>query len=468
MAGVSSKEPVDLGGGRSYDHPDMVKRWLDDMREWPAVRAPDIIFYLLNSKACDLQAVKNYRSLESYNYLQSGWVGKLLVHRIDQELSYVRGEVSPSQAVSGTPRTAWICAKMCGEVMTAGCTCMAGKGKVCSHVGAILWKIDMAVCQGLTTKTCTDQTAAWNAGTKRNVHPAALEDIDFHMQQGVVDTQPARHSRPMFIVPQTKLEIQKQHEESQFPDLFTIPGTLLYETLNAPPRPHRHTADDVVKIVHGDHSVDNAPNGCALCSAFYCKYVALSTGAAAALSAETANQSSQLWLFARRVRLSASNVAKVPKKETTSGERAATRMLSPVFFGNAATKHGKRMEAVARVQFSKKTGLSVTKVGSVVSEEMPWLSASPDGMIDGENAILEIKCPFVNDISQLIEHGKYDVKKRQDGTFILLENGPNGYYSQHLRGHVFTPRTLVVTSSPSSCLARQSLEVFISLADKYR
>lgn len=36
--------------GRSHDHPNMVNEWLDDMREW-AVRAPDIIFYLLNSEA---------------------------------------------------------------------------------------------------------------------------------------------------------------------------------------------------------------------------------------------------------------------------------------------------------------------------------------------------------------------------------------------------------------------------------
>ncbi|XP_070381607.1 uncharacterized protein [Dermacentor albipictus] len=210
--------------GRSYDHPDLVKRWLDDMREWPAVRAPDIIFYLLNSKACDLQAVKSYRSLESYNYFQSGWVGKLFVHCIDLELSYVKGEVSPSQALSGTPRTAWVCAKKSGEVITAGCTCMAGRGKVCSHVGAILWKIDMAVCQGLTTKTCTDQTAAWNSGTKRNVQPAVLEDIDFHLEQGTVDPQPAGCSRPTFVPP-TEEDIRKLHEESPFPDLFTIPGT---------------------------------------------------------------------------------------------------------------------------------------------------------------------------------------------------------------------------------------------------
>lgn len=136
-------------GGRSYEHPDQAGAWLDDMREWPAVRAPDIVFYILNTKACDVQDAKSYR-VAGVLYLQSGWVGKLLVHSIDSELSYVKREVSPSQALRVTPRTAWVCAKI-GKILTAGCTCMAGQGKVCSHTGAILWKIDTAVCQGLTT-----------------------------------------------------------------------------------------------------------------------------------------------------------------------------------------------------------------------------------------------------------------------------------------------------------------------------
>lgn len=181
---------------------------------------------------------------------------------------------------------------------------------------------------------------------------------------------------------------------------------------------------------HGDHTGDNAPNGCALCCAFYDKYVALSTAAAATLSLKTANQSSELWMVSRRLRLTASNVAKVPKKETTAGKKAATRMLCPVFSGNAATKHGKQMEAVARAQFSKKTGFLVREVGTSVHQNHPWLSASPDGIMDNPNAIVEIKCPYVHDITQLIGQGKYDVRLRQDGTLFLAENGPNGYYSQ--------------------------------------
>lgn len=207
-------------------------------------------------------------------------------------------------------------------------------------------------------------------------------------------------------------------------------GTLLYETLSAPPREQPPAADTVVIRIHGDHEGDDAPNCCLLCSTFYNQYVALSDAAAAALSIETADQSSKLWLFSRKVRLTASNVAKVPKKQTTSGEKAATKMLCPVFSGNAATKHGKQMEPVARAQFSKQTGFSVRQVGTVVSKEFPWLSASPDGMIDSANAILEIKCPHVSDITQLVAHGKHDVRLSKDDMPVLAENGPNGYYSQ--------------------------------------
>ncbi|KAL1479285.1 hypothetical protein MTO96_051970 [Rhipicephalus appendiculatus] len=133
-----------------------------------------------------------------------------------------------------------------------------------------MWKIDMAVCQGLTTKTCTDQAAAWNSGTKRNVQPAVLEDIDFRLQKRTVDPPSAKRSRPTFVPP-TAEEVKKLHEESPFPDLFKIPGTLLYETLSAPLREQPPAADTMVIRTHGDHEGDDAPNCCLLCSSFYDK-----------------------------------------------------------------------------------------------------------------------------------------------------------------------------------------------------
>ncbi|XP_070377408.1 uncharacterized protein [Dermacentor albipictus] len=420
-----SQAPVDIGDNSTYSHPNGVTAWCEDIREWPNVNAADIIFYLVNSKACDFQQIKNFRALESYNYVQSGWVGKVFTHKISSDLCYVKGTVSPSQSLNATPRTAWACVKQCGEVVTAGCTCMAGLGKACSHVGAILWKIEMAVAKGYTTTSCTDRAALWNSGTKRNVEPATLEEITFKVQKQVVDDPPPKRQRPSFV-PMTREEIRKFHAESPFPYLFDTPGTLLYETFHpsmqrqVPPPP----ANDGNE--HGDHGNES----CVVCTTFYEKYVALSPRGAEVLQSETASQATPLWFFSRKLRLTASNVNKVPKRETTGCEKAAMRMLSTSFSGNAATKYGKQMEPVARKQFSKKTGLTVNQIGTVVNTELPWLSASPDGIIEGMDAILEIKCPNMNDCVPLISSGKYDVRLNKDAELVLQESGPNGYYSQ--------------------------------------
>ena len=55
---------------------------------------------------------------------------------------------------------------------------MAGLGKVCSHVGALLWKIEFANANKLVGTSCTDYDANWNKGTKRNIVPAAMADIE--------------------------------------------------------------------------------------------------------------------------------------------------------------------------------------------------------------------------------------------------------------------------------------------------
>ncbi|XP_037555745.2 uncharacterized protein LOC119432660, partial [Dermacentor silvarum] len=164
-----------------YAHPDDIKEWTEDMRDWPEIRGPDIVYYLLHSKACDLQEVRCYKSLQSYNYLQSGWVGKVLLHKVNEDIVLLKADVTPSQAINSKPHRVWVSAKKQGEVLRAGCTCMAGQARVCSHVGAVLWKIDCAVSRGMTGKTCTDEAAKWNKGTTRNVQPSEIEAINFKL-----------------------------------------------------------------------------------------------------------------------------------------------------------------------------------------------------------------------------------------------------------------------------------------------
>ncbi|KAK8765981.1 hypothetical protein V5799_007238 [Amblyomma americanum] len=46
----------------TYNHPDGIKNWSEDLRDWPEIRGPDIVFYLVQAKACDL--------LEAHSFMQ--------------------------------------------------------------------------------------------------------------------------------------------------------------------------------------------------------------------------------------------------------------------------------------------------------------------------------------------------------------------------------------------------------------
>ncbi|KAG0430387.1 hypothetical protein HPB47_022740 [Ixodes persulcatus] len=118
---ASVRRPRGFGGpageNRLYPHPSCITTWEDNLKKWPEIRSPQIVYYLLKTKACDLEEVKAYKSLDSYNYVRSGWVGALLVHEIDPCTLLLKGTVQSSQSVN-RPNDAWICAKKDGEVIT--------------------------------------------------------------------------------------------------------------------------------------------------------------------------------------------------------------------------------------------------------------------------------------------------------------------------------------------------------------
>lgn len=415
---------------RVYQHPNTVTSWCDDLKKWPQLQTPHIIYYLLEKKACDLREVKAFRSMQSYTYLQSGWVGTVLLHKIDKNLVLLKCEVQASQSLK-TMHNAWVCCESNGGIRTSGCSCMAGRGKVCSHVGALLWKIDLAVSSGLTGETCTDNTAAWNRGTKRNLEPAALVDINFKMKKRTVDTESATRTLPSIPWLRSDAEFIQFYKDSPFQELVNIPGTLMHETLTAPERELPVPSDEPATATHVLHenSQMTLPDDCPPCLKFYTKYVSLSSASMSALEAATRTQNSSLWHTSRRLRITASNIKRIPKRATTSTQKALLSLTTPTFHGNAATRHGLQSEKVARQKFEEHFGMKVELHGTHVCKDYPWLSATPDGVIDSHNAVLEIKCPFVEDCSVLIANGKYDVVKRS-GSYVLLENGPNSYYSQ--------------------------------------
>ena len=54
----------------------------------------------------------------------------------------------------------WIITDKDGSIISGHCTCMAGVGEVCSHVGALLFAVEVAV-KIRTSKTVTEEKADW-------------------------------------------------------------------------------------------------------------------------------------------------------------------------------------------------------------------------------------------------------------------------------------------------------------------
>lgn len=181
-----------FAGNYQCPHPERITTWEDDEKKWSEIRSENIVCYLLDTKACDLREVKAYKSLDAYNYALSGWVKQLLIHKTDGDLVLLKACVQGSQSTKKL-KNAWVCAEKDGEVVTAGCTCMDGEARVCSHVGAVLFKVDLAATLGYTRHACMDEAAKWNRGTKENVVPAALSNIDFTMERGA-STSTRKHA----------------------------------------------------------------------------------------------------------------------------------------------------------------------------------------------------------------------------------------------------------------------------------
>lgn len=121
--------------------PSAVDGWEDDVKKWPRITYGNIFSYFVDSVACDGKAMSNLKSSEAYQYLHSDKVGRVLFKDVGNDLAYLKADIEPSQSLHVTHHKAWVLVSVTGEVQTAGCSCIAGPGRSCSHAAALLWKV---------------------------------------------------------------------------------------------------------------------------------------------------------------------------------------------------------------------------------------------------------------------------------------------------------------------------------------
>ena len=109
----------------------------------PPVESMDLLsFLVLDTSYYSKDQFKDYRSLQSYNQLVSGFVSSVKGQKIGNKY-IVSGKVRHSQRMNDPFVALWIITEHNGTVLFAHCVgCMAGQGECCSHIASVLFYIE--------------------------------------------------------------------------------------------------------------------------------------------------------------------------------------------------------------------------------------------------------------------------------------------------------------------------------------
>lgn len=291
----------------------------------------------------------------------------------------------------------------------------------------ICWQVQNAVSKGLTGSSCTDIQRHWNSGTQRNLAPKRLTEICFKHHKPV-DDLPELPAAVFPSLPPTPAFKSHSDLRNALSGVHIPLRSLLHKSMSA--EPALIPANTTQQLAsHGEHGPDMQ---CQKCMSFYNKYVNLDEDRLARLEDVTKTQSaSHVWYDARKLRITASTAKKVPLRVSTKPDNFVREHLFPRFHGNSATQHGQENEEVA-LAWIESSGYVVERKGMVVSCKEPWLSASPDGILNSSE-LLEIKCPFLSKNSTHLAElfsGKLTDLKMVDGIPNLQPKGSRGYYLQ--------------------------------------
>ena len=158
--------------------------------------------------------------------------------------------------------------------------------------------------------------------------------------------------------------------------------------------------------------------------------VVLDAKAAAELEKETRKQAiSELWHSEHKLRITASVMKEVcPRRPTTSCTAFVQKKINPKPLNTAAVRYRRTHERDAVSSYldyhhSRGVAIELRECGLVVDVSLPWLAASPDGIVidptQGEGC-LEVKCPLSCETINVEE-----ACRRKVTTFCLIEQ--DGY-----------------------------------------
>ena len=113
---------------------------------WPEITYANLYNCLIDFPSCyTKQSLKSYKALESYKYVTAGLVSEvycksLRANNESDPTFLLMAKIRHGQSMfTKTPSRTWISCTGLSEICLGHCTCMAGLGETCSHVGVLLF-----------------------------------------------------------------------------------------------------------------------------------------------------------------------------------------------------------------------------------------------------------------------------------------------------------------------------------------
>ena len=419
----------------------------------PPVESADILSYLvLETSFYTKDQFKNFRSLEAFNQLVSGFVTGVQGHVISDKF-VVAAKVRHSQRMNDTLIPVWIITEKSGVIIGAHCLgCKAGLAESCSHIASVLYYLE-AWTKIHGKLSCTQMACQWILPTfVKDVGYERVRDINFKSAKKLkseldetINTLQEEFEDNLSINSQEKGSFPaptKAEMDTFYNELSKCKSKPVALSLISPYAESYILSSRNIPTVPSLFDKENLnlsyPELLKVCLA---TKLEITKEQIQQIEKDTIKQAKCTNFFKHRAgRIGASqSKAACHSNPALPSQSLIHAICYPELskFSTKATEHGCKHEPLAIRTYeefmkTKHTNFKVTQCGLLINEEMPWLHATCDFLCScdccGEGCG-EVKCPLC------IENCDFESYVGKS-TACLKKDNQGRYYLQHAQHEI--------------------------------
>ena len=273
-----------------------------------------------------------------------------------------------------------------GKIDFARCTCVQGNDGHCAHVAASLYCAEEVSISGHAklNRAPTSCQQVWGRGSKRDNCSDPVYTAKYNKKR--------RPDKYIYLDPRPEaLRMTTDDEKNDFlKSLQTLPHQTMWEKLLEFHYPDYELSKDRAQVLK--ELGDQFEEGLAQDIKKY-THDSLSNEYCVHVSGSEMQAESEIWMNSRKYRMTGSTLVDFTSKTFAVAKNQWKDKQDISFL--PSLEWGCKHEKDARASYEDKRDVQVTRCGTFVSRKFPFISASPDGLVENNTVVIEIKCPFL-------------------------------------------------------------------------